>query len=402
MNSCYSVGNFYGVIEAVNLVLSSMGENFDEFINALVKSRKLKALFYVGNCEEVVNIALNEIIPVLEDNLSKQQNDPNLMKIAYESWVETNLVMANAYSVQGNEKGFEVIDNVIEIMKLNKLESDYYLSKADISRAFAYTVVGKIKKSFEVLDIVANTYKKDLLNKELLSQWNLIYVINKVLTNQAANIKEELFSLATFANNTNDNFSKNIIKIILGYIIQKDGNLAKSLEIYNEQITYFASEKIAIGALLCWYLIAQVSLTIEGADRALDIATKALEVAQNPKINNYNFMVYFQKFIAEIYMIKGDLDATKMYLEKALLITKQFGLKYARVEIYKSFAKYVEEFISTKAEVQKKEENAKIAIKMYNKALSLANELEIESLVVSVNQDKASFKTYCQLNEIQL
>lgn len=402
VNSCYNIGNYHGVIEAVNLVINSVEDNFDALNLALIKSRKLKALFYIGNCEEVINAALNEIISVLEDSLSKPFKDPTFMTMVYESWLESNLIMANAYAAQGNEKCFEIISNVLEVMKVNKLESKYYQSKADISKAFAYTVVGKIKKSFEILDLVANNHKDDLLNSELLSQWNLIYVINKVLTNQAANLKEELFSLATFANNTNDQFSKNIIKTILGYIIQKDGNYAKALEIYNDQITYFAKEKIAIGALLGWYLIAQVTLTIEGADRSLDIASKALEVAQNPKINNYNFIVYLQKLIAEIYMIKGDLDSTKMYLEKSLLIANQFGLKYAQVEIYKSFAKYIEEVISIKAQKDEKEENAQAAIKMYNKALAIANEIEVEGLIISINKAKASFRTYCQLNGIQL
>lgn len=402
VNSCYSEGNFYGVIETVNLVISAVEDKIDDLNLALIKSRKLKALFYIGNCEETINTASNEVIPVLEEALSKPLPDAHFMTMVYESWLESNLMMANAYSIQGNEKAFEVIDNVLEVMQVNKLESKYYRTKADISRALAFTVVGKIKKSFEILDFIANNYKDDLLNSEFLSQWNLIYIINKVLTNQAANLREELFSLATFANNTNDNFSKNVIKTILGYIIQKDGNLAKALEIYNDEITYFAKEKIATGALLGWYLIAQVTLTVEGAERALDIASKALEVAQNPKINNYNFIIYLQKLIAEIYIIKGDLDATKMYLEKSQLIAKQFGLKYAEVEIYRAFGKYHEEFISIKAKEKEKEDNAHSVIKMYNKALAVANELEEEGLIVSINQDKAAFKTYCQLNGISI
>lgn len=402
VNSCYEVGNFYGAIEAVNLVIGAVEDKIDDLHLALIKSRKLKALFYVGNCEEAINLAANEVLGILEEALSRSSDDMNFMTMVYESWLESNLMMANAYSIQGNERAFEIINNVLEVMQVNKLESKYYQTKADISKALAYTVVGKIKKSFEILDSVANNYKDDLLSSEFLSQWNLIYIINKVLTNQVANLREELFSLATFANNTNDNFSKNIIKTILGYIIQKDGNLAKALEIYNDEITYFAKEKIATGALLGWYLIALVTLTTEGAERALDIASKALEVAQNPKISNYNFIIYLQKLIAEIYIIKGDLEATKMYLEKAHLIAKQFGLKYAEAEIYRAFGKYHEEFISIKAKDKEKESNAQSAIKMYNKALAVANELEEEGLIVAINQDKAAFKTYCQLNGISI
>lgn len=401
VTSCYLTGNYHGVVEAVNLILGLIDADATPLEIVLIKSRKLKALFNIGNCEEVVNVARNEILPVLEEALSKTSTSKNLsLTLIYESWLEVNLVLANSYAVQGSDKSLELIDNVLEIMQINKLESKYYETKAAISKALAYTMIGKVKDSYVILEDVTKAYKDSVLNNELLSQWNLIHILNQILTNNFVNLKEELFSLATFANNTNDNFSKNIIKTILGYIIQKDGNLSKALEIYNEQITYFAKEKIAIGALITWYLISHVTLTVDGADKALDIASKALEVAQNPKIKNYNVIVYLQKFIAEIYIIKGDLDATKMYLEKALLIAKQFGMKYAQVQLYMAFAKYLEEVISVK--VVNKSENALSTLKVYEFALSIAIELDLENLISEVNKSKAAFKTYCQLNSIQI
>lgn len=401
VTSCYITGNCHGVVEAVNLILGLIEADANYLEVALVKSRKLKALFYIGNCEEVVNIATNEILPVLEEALSKSNTSKNIsFTTIYESWIEANLVLSNSYALQGNDKCIELIDNVLEIMQINKLESKYYGTKAAISKAFAYTTIGKVKDSYVILEDIKKEYQNEIMDNELLSQWNMIHVMNQILINNFQDLKEELFSLATFANNTNDNFSKNIIKTILGYIIQKDGNLGKAFEIYNEQITYFAKEKIATGALLTWYLISQITLTVDGTDKALDIATKALEVAQNPKIKNYNFIVYLQKFIAETYIIKGDLDSTKMYLEKSLLIAKQFGMKYAQVQLYMAFAKYLEEIISIK--VVNKSENAKNALKTYEFALSIAVELDLENLISEVTKAKAAFKTYCQLNSIEI
>lgn len=401
VTSCYITGNCHGAVEAVNLILGLIEPDATYLEVALVKSRKLKALFYIGNCEEVVNTAQNEILPVLEEALSKSNTSRSIsFTMIYESWLEANLVLANSYALQGNDKCVELVDSVLEIMQINKLESKYYGTKAAVSKALAYTAIGKIKDSYVILEDIKKEYQDEIMDNELLSQWNMIHVLNQILTNNFQNLKEELFSLATFANNTNDNFSKNIIKTILGYIIQKDGNLGKALEIYNEQITYFAKEKIATGALLTWYLISQITLTVDGADKALDIATKALEVAQNPKIKNYNFIVYLQKFIAETYIIKGDLDSTKMYLEKSLLIAKQFGMKYAQVQLYMTFAKYLEEVISVK--VVNKSENARNALKTYEFALSIAVELDLENLISEVTRAKAAFKTYCQLNSIEI
>ena len=131
-----------------------------------------------------------------------------------------------------------------------------------------------------------------------------------------------MYSVVTFANNYNDVLIKNLLKVFLGKILQEEGSLAKAMDIFNEQVTIFAREKIAIGALLCWYFLAKITLVTEGTDKALDIAQKALDVAKKPKISNYYFMVLFKKLMAETYLIKGDTDAAisaKKYIEQAII-----------------------------------------------------------------------------------
>lgn len=399
VNSCYSSGNFFGVVEAVNLILELSEDKISKLDIALVKTRKLKALFSVGNAEEAINIIINDIAPIIEEALTKSNLGNYSLDLVYESWLEANLVLANAYSLQGNNKAFEVIDNVLETMAANRIKSRYYETRALISKAFAYSVSGEIEKSKEIMNQISDVYQSEVMSIEFVSDINLLCIINQLREHNIDNLKQDLFSLATFANNANDQFSKNLIKTVLGYVISCSGNLTKALAIYNEQIMYFAKEKIATGALLCWYLISQVSLTIDGTDKALSVLTKALEVAKNPKINNYNFIIYFQKSIAEIYMIKGDLDSTKMYLEKSLLIAKQFELKYAQAEIYIAYAKYLEETISVK--VVNKPEVAKEAFNMYNIAEKIAQSIESEYILGEVNKAKAGFRTYCQLNSIE-
>lgn len=48
---------------------------------------------------------------------------------------------------------------------------------------------------------------------------------------------------------------------------------------------------MALGALLNWYLISDATLITDGPYAAQEIAMQALEVAENPKIDNYFFAV---------------------------------------------------------------------------------------------------------------
>ena len=135
-------------------------------------------------------------------------------------------------------------------------------------------------------------------------------------------------------------------------------------------------------------------------DKALNTANKSLEIAQSPKINNYFFIIYFQKFIAEIYMRKGDLTAAKMYLEKALMLAKQYNLRYQLIELYIAYAKYMEAFMSSKKTYSS--EYIKVTSEMYTKALNLAKELKLNNLIEFTTRERSSFKTFCQLNSIEL
>ena len=66
---------------------------------------------------------------------------------------------------------------------------------------------------------------------------------NKIVSKDYQNIADEMFQVTTFADNINDGFTKNILKLLLGYIIRvKSKKSARAIDIYNEDkdaSTYF-------------------------------------------------------------------------------------------------------------------------------------------------------------------
>ena len=68
------------------------------------------------------------------------------------------------------------------------------------------------------------------------------------------------------------------MKTLLGKVLVDNNQAAKGLEIYNEQLAHFSNEKIALGALLCWYLISDSVMDIEGPDKAIEIASSLIFV----------------------------------------------------------------------------------------------------------------------------
>ena len=234
----------------------------------------------------------------------------------------------------------------------------------------------------------------------IVSRWNFIDILNKFLRKDYDNLMAELFNVVAYANNINDNFTKNFLKTLLAKILRDKNETKRALEILEEQVTYFAKEKVAVGVLLSWFLIAELRLVTKGTQFALDVATKALDIAQGTNINNYYFMALFNKLIGEIYMAKQDFESAKVYIEKSIFISKQFDLQDILVKDYIQYAKYFQELALPKSSLRAT--YIKQALKMYQ----LAKNVQIVSthphLMRKIKEELSILTSFCKLNGIVL
>ena len=400
VKSCYLSCNYFGAAEAVDKIISCIEQSeidISDMDLALIKSRKLKALINIGNSEQIINMVNEEILPVLSRSINSEKSDRQYKSILIDALLNAKVILAKAYAIQGNYQVFDEIQSIKQFMEKFSCESMFYNLQIELLEAFANTIFGDIKKSVEILNNISLKTNNINIDTELLSEWNLINVINRIFVDEKDGLKSDLFELATFTNNINEQFTKNIIKLILGYILKEEGNKTKALEIFNEQITYFAKEKVAIGALLSWLLIVQMKME-DNDETALSTAIKSLEIAQSPKINNFLFTIYFQKCIADMYMQKEDYSAVKMYLEKSIMIAQKQNLKYQLIDLYIAYGEFMQEFMRDSNAYTK--ENIKLTSDMYEKANVLAREIEIDMLIEKTQKYKNEYKIFRQLNSI--
>lgn len=401
INSCYLTGNYNGVNEAVDSILTlldSCGDSVSELDISMIKTRKLKALFNMGNCEQISVLINDEILPVLDGFAEPGKKSPTYSRLAVSAFLNSKIYLAKCLALQGNSDVFEVISEIRELIEKYQVNREVYTVQTDIAEAFAETVWGNINASADILNAISEAYKNKSLSPDVLAQWNIINVLNRLFAGQTKDLKTDLFELASFTNNINEPFIKNLSKLILSFVINEEGNRVKALEILNEEITYFAKEKSATGALASWLLIARISAASGENDKAINTASKALEIAQSPKINNFVFAIYFEKLLSELYLTSGDTESSKMYLEKALYTAQEQELKYQLAELYVNYAQYMRAILDDK---QLKElQNVKMIYELYNKATDIADELQLQSLIDYTSKEHNSFKTFCQLNSI--
>lgn len=398
-NCCLKTGNYYGNVECVDEVLSKVPSEHKLEI-ALLKCSKLESLLYIGNCGEVVNTIDNDVIPVFDEFLSKGPNSKIPYEFVYETWIKSYLMLANALILQGNDRSFEILTIIFDIIERNKIKDDSFICKAKLALAFANTMKGDFATSETILDDVFKIYKINTMDNETILRWNLIEILNNFFREKYDGLQEDLFQVVTFANNCGDNFTKNILKSLLGKIFNDHDQLKQALNIYNDQITYFAKEKMALGALLTWYLISDATIAVEGPHAAIEIASQALEVAQNPKINTYFFIVLLKMVIAKASIVISDYETAKIQLENAIILARKFNMKDILSRLYLLYGKYFQEIGLLKTD--KQSEYLKGAAKIYEKATEIVKQTKNNCVYIEIEKAKNVLKSFCQLNSIQI
>lgn len=396
---CISLGDYYGTIECVNSAIQKLDESFDLEL-AMLKSRKLDALLNIGNSGEMINLIDNEIMPIFDKYIGAKPHKNISIKSLYEAWLQTYLALANALIFQGSNRSFEVLSTMFELFRKNNFDDALFICKTKLALAFANTIKGDIDTSEEILGEIIKVYKTDIMDNEAISRWNLINILNNFMHKKYTGIREELFQVVTFANNINDNFTKNILRTLLGKLLKDEESSKRALEIYGEQITYFSKEKNAIGALLTWYFIAEAKLVVEGPEKSLEVSQKALEVAQSSKINNYLFMILFNKVIAEAFMAQTEYESAKVHIEKAIMIARKFELLNFLADLYLLYGKYLQDIALIETDAQF--DYVTGASKMYKKAFLIAQGIKNNYLISQVEKSKAVLNSFCQLSGIVL
>lgn len=360
---CKKTGNYYGDIECADNALKKLPENGYELEASLIKATKINSLLKIGNSGEVINLVDNDILPILNKQLTNPRLDKTIpLELIYETRLKAELCLAEALVMQGNKRVFEVLDNLSEILKKHNSSSFEFDSKYKLIKAFANTIKGDFSTSNQILKDLFSEYRSELENKdafdnersEIMNMYSLIDIVNKLMQKNYIGFQEELFTAVSFANDTDAIFTKHILKVFLGKMFYDNHQATNAIKIYNEEITYFAKEKFATGALLTWYLIAQAVLITDTSQKSMEIAQQALEIAQNPKINNYFFIVLIKMLIAKIYIELGDFESAKMNIETALSLAQKHEMNDLLSKLYLLYGKYYQELSSVQNEHQTK------------------------------------------------
>lgn len=397
---CCETGNYLGNVECVDTVLESV-EPDKKLETALLKCAKLKSLLAIGNCGQIINIVDNEILPVFEEILTKEYTRKDFpFALVSESWLKTRLILAQALVEQGNDRAFKALTDIFDIIDKTEYKNAEFLYKCKLTLAGANTMKGDFETSDKILEEIMKQHSEKSMSDTSIVKWNYINVINNFMRHKYKDMQDDLFHIVTYANNCGDNFTKNILKSILGKILKDSNKTDNAMNIYQEQIAYFSKEKMAIGALLTWYFIGEATMETESPQEASEIALKAIEVAQNPKIENHFFEVLFRMLLAKANMAASDFDLAKIHIKTGIDIAKKYGLNDLLSRLYLLYGKYFQELGLAQSETQT--EYLKGAKEMFELSGNLVKQTHNTHVQVELEQAKNVLKSFLSTNKIRI
>ncbi|MBQ8634518.1 hypothetical protein IJ425_00005, partial [bacterium] len=408
VKSAYLTQDYNAVIEVVDNVLRFFDKKDKtdkkaaiELQIALIKARKLDALLKLGLWEEVASIVNTEVTPTLQKHLNcfPKYKWVNQGEIFF-AWIDSNITLAQSYAQQGSPMSFELISHIDKVLQKEKSQKyDHLKVKLAFANAMAHTSKGYFDESETILQEIIKNYAYVIDSPNLVCDWNAINIINKILRLNLETIKDDLFEATAYANNCNDEDSKNFFKTLLAYVLLEEKSYLKAIDVSSEQMQYFSSKKIAFGALLAWYISAAAYAADKADMYCIEICEKAVKICENAKNNNNYFKILFQELIAKSYLKLNDRENAQMYCDLALQSAKANDLLYLQARLNNLKATVSREKIADQPDSQK-QEHAFNTIKMYNKTIDLMKKLNLQKYSKRVEKELTSFKAHCQLNRI--
>lgn len=397
--SCELTGNYSGVVECADKALAKISKEQMPLEYALLSYSRLESVYNLGRLEEAVISAKNDIIPVIREALSKSKTITilNQEELNY-AVIDSELILAKSLAAQGNKECLNLANSIS--LKANELNLIDIEAQAKLVNAFFRTLQGEINSANAVLEYLKGLIPKVKDENKIKLYWGFVNLLSSLLTGNYKAAENIIYSVLALAEECGEYSFQAIIKLFIGKLYKESGNMEQAKMVYQELINYCTEYKLATGALLCWYLMAETHFVETETEKAKSIAEKTLEITEKPGINNCLISIMTRRLLAEINIVTGNFDSAYMYLDQALTLAKNMDLYLFQAELHLSFGKIYHEMAAVLD--KEKAENAKNAHKFYIESLDIAQRLENEHLISQVEKELTNLSTFCQLSGIKI
>lgn len=351
---------------------------------ALVKFIKLKFLVQTGYLGEAINLIQSDIMPSLQKGIASQNEfSDEEYEVIQDAVVKSQIMLIKALSLQGNKNYYNVLELFVGGSPDEASQIEVFV--IDAMHQVLNGMPEEAEKSVDkTLNIIQNI---KLENKDnILLELELIKLLGKALYSENFNVAREIPVIAQKSRALNNTFVYNCIQMLFIKQMMDNRDYGNAASITSESLTYFASQKVALFAILGWAISSKIQALMEDYDQAISIAQQALDVASKPQIQNNYFIAILKKLLSEYFISQNDFEMAKMHLEQAIEFTKAHELFFLQGELYIALAKLHQKLAESSPTP---DEQKDIAIKLLDIAEGIATSMDSNVLQKKIAQAKS-------------
>lgn len=395
-----NIGNYLAAIECVDKALEKIDADVNKVASMLLHYSKLNALLQLGRYEEVITIAKNNVLAVLD--LYNKNKTPDITTLASDDIktveLETMYILAQAYALKGSPFALDAAQKLYDLS--NEIVNPEYTLKSKFAKATILLLQGKMDEVQGILENVQEfvpNSKDATLNTFI---WLLLKNACAYFKGNYSSMISELNMLANFSANVKKFALEPVVRGFLVQILLHEGKTDEAEQLAYDLFYKCSNNQWALGALVNWYMYCEIAIFKENYDVAIKVAQNALDVAEKANTNNLFFISLLKLKIAQIYSLRGDFDIAKINAQEAIQMANDNNYTYVKVlhgiVMYEILLKQIQENPSLK------NENISLLYKYLLSSQEAVDELKNAELSVNIKQRVDGIFNYAQENNIAI
>jgi ATP/maltotriose-dependent transcriptional regulator MalT len=284
------------------------------------------------------------------------------------------------------------------MLKASELEQTEIEIQAKLIEALYKTLQGETNSANAILEYLKPLVFQMPDNSKVKLNWGFANLLSSIFNGDFEAAKSIIHRVLTIAEKSKDYNILAIARLLEGKIYKEEHDFEKAKKIYSDLLLYCSEKKLATGALLGWYLYAEIEIAETNIENAQVIAGRALEIVEKAGMNNHFLIILLQRQLGEIQIIKGDFEAARMYVEQALMAARKLDLYLLQSKLFLTYGKIFQEIAAISGE--DKQKNANLAHEYFMESLDIAQNLENEHMIIQIETEFTNLSTFCQLSGI--
>ena len=318
MQGCIISGNYNHALLMAHKILSrfenaDINPNSPEFnINALMISLvKIEILFNVGNLEECIELG-EDLFNIIENNRIDALQPKSLPENQF-------------YDLITNSAGY------VMFAKILQLKEDTFKFCELIERVLT-TIPNSFKMFADIDNLIHNkpiiTDIKQPINQNEKFAKFLINIIKafSIEKSNPENFATTIYEAKLGAKENNLHQLELFCDLMIGYSYFKLGKFKKSASIYNSVLETSMNHGLKNITYLCWYLIAELSLTFKDLGTASGLINNAIVELENNRNGNMYILMLYKNIYAKILKMKNEDTQADFCYNQAKQISERYHL----------------------------------------------------------------------------